>query len=201
MSAPPVVSPSVPRVEDKNDLGFGAVVGADSRQRLLNKDGSFNVRRRGVRWFESHSPYHLALNASWPRFLVGSVAIYTALNVMFAAAFWLCGTAALVGASSGDLGGTMWRAFFFSVETFATIGYGDITPVGFPSHAVMYVESLTALMSQALITGLLFARFSRPTAAARFSSSGPATPPGCASSARRPSARRFRARRTVSRAE
>ncbi|MFI5245640.1 MAG: ion channel [Gemmatimonadales bacterium] len=171
MSTPSVSAPSLPRVEDKNDLGFGAVVGADSRQRLLNKDGSFNVQRRGVRWFESHSPYHLALNATWPRFLLGSVAVYTALNVVFATAYWLCGTGALVGAASGDLGGAMWRAFFFSVETFATIGYGDITPTGFPAHAVMYVESLTALMSQALITGLLFARFSRPTAAIRFSGS------------------------------
>jgi inward rectifier potassium channel len=171
MSAAPAQPKTIPRVEDKNDLGFGAVVGADSRQRLLNKDGTFNVRRRGVRWFESHSPYHLALNLSWPRFLLACVGAYTALNVLFAAAFWSCGTEALVGASSSDLGGTMWRAFFFSVETFATIGYGDITPVGFPAHAVMYVESLTALMSQALITGLLFARFSRPTAAIRFSSS------------------------------
>jgi inward rectifier potassium channel len=171
VSAP--ISRGVPaaRIEDKNDLGFGAVVGADSTQRLLNKDGSFNVRRRGLRWFESHSPYHVALNANWPKFLLACVGTYTALNIVFAAAFWLCGTDALIGASSRDLGGTMWRAFFFSVETFATIGYGDITPVGFPAHAVMYVESLTALMSQALITGLLFARFSRPTAAIRFSGS------------------------------
>ncbi len=165
------VPTAAPRVEDKNDLGFGAVVSADSRQRLLNKDGSFNVRRRGLRWFESHSPYHLALNLSWPKFLLACVLSYTTLNILFASAFWLCGSDALIGASSRDLGGSMWRAFFFSVETFATIGYGDITPVGFPAHVVMYVESLTALMSQALITGLLFARFSRPTAAIRFSNS------------------------------
>ena len=53
----------------------------------------------------------------------------------------------------GAVAGAMWRAFFFSVETFATIGYGDITPIGFPAHAVMFVESLTALMSQALNGG------------------------------------------------
>ena len=169
MTVSRVSAPATPRVEDKNDLGFGAVVSADSTQRLLNKDGSFNVQRRGLRWFESHSPYHLALNATWPRFLFGAVALYTAINLLFAAAFWLCGDGALIGAQSRELGGTMWRAFFFSVETFATIGYGDITPVGFPAHIVMFVESLTALMSQALITGLLFARFSRPTAAIRFS--------------------------------
>lgn len=161
---------TVARVEDKNDLGFGAVVGADSKQRLLNKDGSFNVRRRGLRWFESHSPYHLALNASWPKFLLSCVAIYTTINIVFATAFLLCGSTALTGESAQELGGTAWRAFFFSVETFATIGYGDVTPIGFPAHVVMYAESLTALMSQALITGLLFARFSRPTAAIKFSS-------------------------------
>src|SRR5579864_3338794 len=107
MTASSAPTPSVPRVEDKNDLGFGAVVSADSTQRLLNKDGTFNVRRRGLRWFESHSPYHLAINATWPKFLLGCVTIYTALNVVFALAFWFCGGNALIGASSRDLGGTM----------------------------------------------------------------------------------------------
>jgi inward rectifier potassium channel len=171
MSAPVSRAAPAARIEDKNDLGFGAVVGADSTQRLLNKDGSFNVRRRGLRWFESHSPYHLALSATWPKFLLGCISIYTAINVVFAVAFLLCGDAALTGEPARELGGTAWRAFFFSVETFATIGYGDVTPLGFPAHAIMYAESLTALMSQALITGLLFARFSRPTAAIRFSRS------------------------------
>ena len=163
MSAPNV------RLEDKNDLGFGAVVGAESRHRLLNKDGSFNVRRRGLRWFESHSPYHLALNASWPRFLLGCVAVYTGLNIVFAAAFALCGTDALVGASSRDLGGAMFRAFFFSVETFSTIGYGNVAPVGLAANLVVTVEALVGLLWLALATGLLFARFSRPTARIMFS--------------------------------
>jgi inward rectifier potassium channel len=160
---------SVARVEDKGDLGFGSIASTDSPRRLLNRDGSFNVRRVGLGWLESQSPYHAALAMTWPRFLVAVVLTYISLNVLFAAAFWLCGPDALIGAAPREMGGQYWRAFFFSVETFATIGYGEISPVGLPAHMVMVTESLVALMSQALITGLLFARFSRPTAAIRFS--------------------------------
>ena len=170
VSIPGAVPGAVPRVEDKGDLGFGAVASTDSSRRLLNKNGTFNVRRVGLGWLEAQSPYHAALAMTWPRFLVAVVLVYFSLNVLFASLFWLCGPEALVGAAPREMGGQYWRAFFFSVETFATIGYGEISPVGFPAHMVMVSESLVALMSQALITGLLFARFSRPTAAIRFSS-------------------------------
>ena len=166
----PAVPDGVARIEDKGDLGFGAVVSADSRNRLLNKNGSFNVRRVGLGWLESQTPYHTALGMTWPRFLGAVVLWYFSLNVLFAAAFIACGADALVGAAPREMGGAYWRAFFFSIETFATIGYGEISPVGFAAHMVMVAESLVALMSQALITGLLFARFARPTAAIRFSS-------------------------------
>ena len=160
---------AVPRLEDTGDLGFGSVAATDSRRRLLNRDGSFNVRRVGLGWLESQSPYHSALAMTWPRFLGVVVLVYLALNVVFAAAFLLCGSDALVGTAPREMGGTWWRSFFFSVETFATIGYGEISPVGVAAHMVMVVESVVAVLSQALITGLLFARFSRPTAALRFS--------------------------------
>jgi altronate hydrolase len=113
--------------------------------------------------------YHHALGISWPKFLLSIVAVYIAVNVVFAVLFLLCGAQALVGADAQHMGGAIWRAFFFSVETFATIGYGEISPVGLPAHFVMVLEALIALMSQALITGLLFARFARPTAAILFS--------------------------------
>ena len=167
----PAATSAPPRPEDKNDLGFGAVVTAQSRSRLLNKDGSFNLRRRGLGVWRSQSLYHLALSISWPKFLLNIVAVYIAINVVFAVAFLLCGPTALVGADAQQMGGSAWRAFFFSVETFATIGYGEISPVGMPAHFVMVVEALIAVMSQALITGLLFARFSRPNAAILFSKS------------------------------
>lgn len=151
------------------DLGFGAVVGGESRQRLLNQDGSFNVRRRGLGAFEAIAPYHAALTMSWPRFLAVVAAWYLCINLLFALGYLACGVEALQGATSAQMGGDFLRAFWFSIETFATIGYGNIAPVGVPANVLVTVESLVGIMSQALATGLLFARFSRPNAAIAFS--------------------------------
>ncbi|HVZ48195.1 MAG TPA: ion channel [Gemmatimonadaceae bacterium] len=170
-SAPGRVAPgAAPPAEDRNDLGLGSVVASQSTTRLLNPDGSFNVRRRGLGWWESQSAYHTALAMTWPKFLLSSAAVYLAINVVFALGYLACGANALVGMDAASLGGPFARAFFFSVETIATIGYGNITPIGALPHGIMVFESLVGLMTQALITGLLFARFARPVAAIRFSS-------------------------------
>lgn len=155
--------------EESNDPGFGAVVSTASGRRLLNADGSFNVRRDGLPWSEVVSLYHAALVASWPIFLVWVALIYFGINILFAGAFLLAGADALSGPGAASMGGPFARAFFFSVETFATIGYGNLAPNGFIAHAIMTVEALMGLIAQALITGLLFARFARPTAAVTFS--------------------------------
>ena len=155
--------------EEKGDLGFGAVVSTASRKRLLNADGSFNVRRVGLPWSEAVSLYHSALTARWPQFFGWVVLIYVGINVVFGALFALCGDTALVGPGAASMGGTFMRAFYFSVETFATIGYGNISPSGTAPHVLMTVEALVGVLAQALITGLFFARFARPTAAITFS--------------------------------
>ena len=151
------------------DLGFGAVVSRESRQRLLNRDGSFNVTRTGLGFLESFAPYHLLLTISWVGFLGVVSATYLALNLMFAVAYVACGSDALQGAGAAMLGGRFSQAFFFSIQTFATIGYGQIAPNGMAANLTVTVEALVGLMYQALATGLLFARFTRPTAALLFS--------------------------------
>jgi inward rectifier potassium channel len=151
------------------DLGFGSVVSRESRQRLLNRDGSFNVVRSGLGFLESFAPYHLLLSISWLGFFGVVIASYVAINLVFAFAYLACGADALVGSGAGMMGGRFGQAFFFSVETFATIGYGQIAPNGVPANVVVTVEALVGLMYQALATGLLFARFTRPTAAVLFS--------------------------------
>jgi len=156
--------------QDLRDLGFGAVVSRESQQRLLNRDGSFNVERKGLTLLESLSPYHVLLTMSWWKFFLLGVGWYFLANVVFALAYLACGPQALVSTSPGISQHPFWRAFFFSVETVSTIGYGNIVPVSLAANVVVAVEALAGLAGFAIVTGLLFARISRPTANVLFSS-------------------------------
>jgi inward rectifier potassium channel len=167
-------SPLAPRRTEEEqardrDLGFGSVVSRQSRQRLLNPDGSFNVVRSGLGLLETIAPYQQLLTVSWTGFFVIVVALYLLINALFALAYFAEGSTALMGPGADMLGGHFSQAFFFSVQTFATIGYGQIGPNGFAANALVTIEALVGLIFQALATGLLFARFSRPTASILFS--------------------------------
>jgi inward rectifier potassium channel len=171
-----VTGPRVQVVDEPKDLGFGTIVGGVNEKRLLNRDGSFNPRRKGLPILSSLSLYHYFLTLSWPRLFGVIVGAYAGANVAFALAYLACGANALVGTVPSAMGNAFWRAFFFSVETLATIGYGNVTPNGMPAHLVMTAESLAGLLFFAMATGILFARFSRPTAALRFSDRAIVTP-------------------------
>jgi inward rectifier potassium channel len=149
------------------DLGFGVRVADYSRLRLLNKDGSFNVVRRGLGAWSTLAPYHALLMIGWGRFLTLVLLFYLSANGLFALGYLACGHNGLVGPGFAGMR-PMWsdvlRAFFFRVETFGTIGYGHVAPSGITVNMLITCESLVGLLSLALATGLVFARFSRPTA-------------------------------------
>ncbi len=147
--------------QESRDLGFGSVVSTQRNLRLLNQDGSFNVRRIEPGLWHRIASYHGLLTMSWPRFFAVVIGAYVAINAVFAGFYLLCGDVALRGE---DQTNHFLRAFFFSVHTFATIGYGDIVPMGLPANLLVTAEALVGLLSLALATGLLFARFSRPSA-------------------------------------
>src|SRR5262245_13931469 len=166
---------SIPQVStnqnqaDMRDLGFGSVVAQESRQRLLNRDGSFNVMRAGLGFLASLSLYHALLTMSWRRFFGLTAFLYFGANLIFALSYLLCGPGALSVAESAGIGSHFLQAFFFSVHTLATIGYGTISPVGLAANVIVSIESFIGLFGLALCTSLLFARFSRPTAKILFS--------------------------------
>lgn len=156
--------------QDLRDLGFGTVVSRESHQRLLNRDGSFNVERKGLGLLASWSPYHVLLTMPWLRFMLLGVASYLLANAVFALLYVACGPNALTSTVPGMIHHPFWRAFFFSVETLSTIGYGNIVPISVAANIVVTFEALAGLMGFAIATGLVFARFSRPTANVLFSS-------------------------------
>lgn len=150
--------------EEFKDLGFGAEVARGTRRRLLNRDGTFNVVLGGLNPLSSLSLYHWLLRISWPQFIAFITATYIAVNGLFAAAFLLCGPDALQSISGSFATQPFYRAFFFSVDTFATIGYGNIVPVGVAANTLVTIEALLNIVGVALATGVIFARFSRPSA-------------------------------------
>ena len=164
----PLDATSLPAEEDR-DLGFGSVVTGQSRERLLNADGTFNVRRTGLPFLSSLNPYHALLSMSWPTFLALVLLLYFLSNIFFGLLYSTFGASALVDTSAEPMANLFVRGFFFSVQTFATIGYGTIHPVGIVPNLVVTVESYYSLLANALITGVVFARFARPTARILFS--------------------------------
>ena len=148
--------------EEFKDLGFGTELARSARRRLVNHDGTFNVIREGLNPWSSLSLYHWLLTISWPKFL-GFIAVsYIAVNAVFAGAFLLCGPDALQSSIGSFNAEPFYRAFFFSVDSFATIGYGNITPVGVAANTLVTIEALLNIVGIALVTGVIFARFSRP---------------------------------------
>jgi len=109
--------------------------------------------------------YHWLLGTSWTSFLLLVVFVYLGTNLLFAFGYLACGEGAITSAEPGSL----LDAFFFSVQTMATIGYGRMTPVGSWPNAIVTFEAFFGIVYSALTTGLAFARFTRPTAGVRFS--------------------------------
>ena len=157
--------------EAPQNFGFGVAMASQRGTRLINSDGSFNVARNRKTLLD-HLSYGTLLNLRWPVFLGFVVALFVVLNALFAAAYLLCGSDALVEAGPDMQVGRLWRAFFFSVHTFSTIGYGNVVPVGHAANLLVSLEAVSALLNAALVTGLVFARFSRPNIRIEFSKRG-----------------------------
>jgi len=141
---------------------------ARSRARLLNHDGTFNVRRNNLGPLHPYNAYNTLLKLTFPRLIAMLCGGYLVTNAFFASLYWLCGPGALEGAATSPLL-RFEDCLFFSVQTLATIGYGRLVPATRAANVLVAVEALVGLLGFAIVSGLLFARFTRPTAKISFS--------------------------------
>ena len=151
------------------NTGFGSSASSYGG-RFINKDGSVNAVKKGVSFLDKISWYHTMLDMPSWKFITVILFFYIIINLAFALIYFTIGIENLKGI---DASGSTWvqfgQAYFFSAQTFTTVGYGHISPSGFLTSAISAVEALTGLLSFAIATGLFFGRFSKPVAFLKFS--------------------------------
>lgn len=147
------------------ELGFGRNVTTDGR--MMNSDGSFNVERQSISLWDNIY-FHL-ITMSWWTFFLLVLVFFIMINSLFAELYCLIGIEHLKGASVGNGWQNFMEAFFFSSQTLTTVGYGHISPSSFATSLTASFESFLGLLSFALVSGLLYGRFSRPAAKIVFS--------------------------------
>ena len=160
------------KIPKSQDLGFGSKI-TKSGDRLINKDGSFNIIRKGnINW----NAYQILIEMPIRRFILYTIVYFILLNTIFALLFLTIGIEQLHGVPEGTNIHNFLYAFFFSMQTFTTVGYGGISPVGISANMVASIGAMLGLLSTAIITGLFFARFSHLHSHIAFSKKALITP-------------------------
>lgn len=151
------------KLHHEDDLGFGnRPMGKD--QRMMNANGSSNIKRIGLPFFRSSDTYNWLISMSWGKFLTIIVIAWLIVNILFAFVYVGVGIENLKGTDGITARDHFFDAFFFSAQTISTVGYGHISPSGFITSCIAAFESMLGLLAFALATGLLYGRFSKPNA-------------------------------------
>ena len=151
-----------------NDTGFGSnATGYGGR--FVNKDGSFNVKIAGASFRQRFSIYHSMLNMPPWKFALAIVLFFVIINVLFTCIYVLLGADNFIGFIATSDWGKIKELYFFSTETFTTVGYGRVNPIGDGVNIVASFESMIGFLSFAIATGLIYGRFSKPKAYIVFS--------------------------------
>jgi inward rectifier potassium channel len=155
------------RRQASQEVGFG--ITPVNNQRLMNADGTYNYVRVGLPWYESFNIFHFLMTVSLSHFILIVFAWYSVINFFFTALYYWIGAENL----TGMIFKTEWERFtevyFFSAQTLTTVGYGRINPMGLAASSLASIEALIGLLSFAVFTGLVYARFAKPKASFMFS--------------------------------
>lgn len=163
------------KLKTDTNTGFG-VNASNNGGRLINKNGSSNLEKRGVSWLDKISWFHTMLSLPRWKFILVVILFFIIANLLFAFLYYIIGVEHLNGISGTTELEKFGQAYFFSAQTFTTVGYGHISPNGFLTSSIAATEALFGLLAFALATGLLYGRFSKPTAHIKFSENALITP-------------------------
>ena len=141
-----------------------------ARRSVSAELGSMSLEKIGVSRFDWRDPYHLAVTLSWPGFLTALLLAYIGINLLFALLYFL-----VPGSVTNVRPGSLSDNFFFSVQTLATVGYGVMAPQTLYGHLITTMETFVGLTLTAMMTGLVFVRFSKPRAKIVFADSAVVT--------------------------
>ncbi len=151
-----------------SDFGLGSKA-SSGNYRALNKDGSFNVRKTNLPFYQRFNFFHSLISMSWLKFLFLVILCYFMVNILFASIYMMIGVENLTGIDGDTNFDKFMEAFFFSAQTITTLGYGRVAPMGIPANIVAAAESMLGLLSFALATGMVYGRFSKPSAKIKYS--------------------------------
>ena len=154
------------KVENETGLGTNS---NSSGGRFFNKDGTANIIMAGMPFWERFNLYHTLLSMPKWKFLLIIAISFISINLLFALVYLLIGIDHLNGMVANSPAEKFGEAFFFSAQTFTTVGYGRINPIGFAASFMAALEALIGLLCFAVITGLLYGRFAKPTAYINYS--------------------------------
>lgn len=159
---------SLLRRNSMNNTGLDNTTG-NSSGRNFNKDGRSNVRRSGLGYFSTVSLFHTLINMRFTHFIFMAFASYVFINILFAALYFIIGTEQITGISGHTPFEKFLSCFFFSAQTITTVGYGQMHPNTILANALSTFEAVFGWMAFAVLTGLIYGRFSKPKAYLIFS--------------------------------
>lgn len=155
--------------------GFGTE-STQSGDRFYRKDGTVNVIRKGLGFFDGLSWFHSMVSMPRWKFWLSLSLSYIMINLFFGLIYYFIGIESLVGVRSSSKLENFAEAFFFSAQTFTTVGYGRISPTGLGANAIAAIEAFMGVLSFALASGLFYGRFAKPRAFLRFSANALISP-------------------------
>jgi len=156
----------VPDINQRETAELGFEEELTTRARLIDSDGAFNIKKKGKL---ADNLYEFLLEMSWLGFFLRLTTFYFVVNSIFAVIFLLIGIEHIKGAQAGTSLEDFSEALYFSIQTFTTVGYGEMSPVGPLANLLASFIAFSGLLTFAIATGLFFARFSRPVSHMIFS--------------------------------